>query len=340
MIKAGCFPVETEWQTDQCVLVVPLHETIDEYDIRLKFGKYGKVDEIEIREFETGRKPRRAVVRFAFAPSSKACSKALNGKFWRGMKTMVYTMDWWRLQEKRNTKNQNNTLKLFVSNIPFSVTKRGLQCYFQQFGPLNLENTTMKIDRRGKRIAFVSFNSESCLDIALRSSPHFLNGEFLNVVRMTINRQGNLKELAGVSENIAAQTETKVCSVTESQVSRSSSCKKEISRERSRSRRSSTSADSGLSYSGQRSPCTLHKRSRSRSISRTSSENSSSTSDTQSESENPSKSPKSSELTVAEAAKYKKELEQELLTIKNETADVESERKRRRERWRNKKQKQ
>jgi len=81
MIKAGCFAVETEWPTDQCVLVVPLHETIDEYDIRLKLGKFGKVDDIDIRELETGRKPRRAVVRFAFAPSSKACSKTLNGKF-------------------------------------------------------------------------------------------------------------------------------------------------------------------------------------------------------------------------------------------------------------------
>jgi len=252
---------------------------------------------------------------------------------------MVYTLDWWRLREKRNTKNQNNTLKLFVSNIPFSVTKHGLQCYFQQFGPLNLENTTMKIERRGKRIAFVSFNSEGCLEIALRSSPHFLNGEFLNVVRMTVNRQDNLKELEGVTEKTAAPTEINVCSVTEAQESRSSPCKREISRERSRSRRSSTSADSRLSYSGKRSQSTSHKRSRSRSISRTSSENSSSTSDTESECETPSESLKSSELTVAEAAKYKKELEQELLKIKKDTADVESERKRRRERWRNKKQK-
>lgn len=238
----------------------------------------------------------------------------------------------------------DNNLKLFVSNIPFSVTRYHLQCHFQQFGPLNLNHTTIKTNRRGKRIAFVAYNTEECLEIALRSSPHFLNGEFLQVFRMKRERDGvdklqepvhvDVRSPEGVVDQAVAQTEVKVLSTEDSQMTaneeRLSSREKRQKRGRSWSRRSG-------SFSGERSRSASSERSRSLSRTSGTSSESSSTSDTKSESESPIKLPKSTELSAAEAVKYQKELEEELLNIKKQTADVESERKRRRERWKNRK---
>lgn len=257
---------------------------------------------------------------------------------------MIYTMDFWRLREKKNKMSiLDNSLKLFVSNIPFSITRYKLQSYFQQFGPLNLENTTLRTDRRGQRIGFVAFNSQGCLEIALRSSPHFLDGQFLQVIRMTPNKQANPQDRPreDVVEQVHERTETEV-SATEkieqttqinSEASirgrRSSSCKRRSSRKRSRSRSRSFSRESLRTSS--------RKRCRSNCISLSSSENSSSTSDSRSESESPSHGHQPTEQTAEEVAEYQKELEEELQTIQEQAADVESARQRRRARWRNRK---
>jgi len=359
MLKAGIFHVDTKWSIPHCVLIVPMHETIDEYDIKLKLGKYGKVADIDIREVEGGKKPRRALVKFAYPPSAKACSKFLNGKVWRGQKTMVYTMDFWRLREEIDKTNATmSSMKLFVSNIPHSVTKFQLQSYFQKFGPLNMEQTTVKTDRRRQRIAFITFNSTECLEIALRSSPHFINGGFLQVSRMTHNdtpfltgtlqpgqeppqvlstlfkngknpdpEQSTTNEsqpptgVEGDSNNTSTnfnQVEVKEDPETEPSLPKR---RREESNEQQRSSRKKL-------------------RSRSRSPSPSSSDDdSSSSSESQSDSESLSNSPaaKHTELPAEDAAEYHKELEEELQLIKEREADVDLARQRRRARWKSRK---
>lgn len=185
MLKAGIFNVEMgDWAVESCVIIVPLHPTIDEYDIKLKAEKFGKVSDIDIRKSNDG-KPRRALVRFAFVPSVKCCSKALNGKVWRGAKTMVYTMDFWKLREKidgetRETSNR----KVFVAGLPYSASRHIISRHFSKYG--EVEKVTLKTDRRGMRIAFVLFQEEYSKDMAISSAPmDHLNGKILQISKIT-----------------------------------------------------------------------------------------------------------------------------------------------------------
>jgi len=361
MLKAGIFHVDTKWSIPHCVLIVPMHETIDEYDIKLKLGKYGKVADIDIREVEGGKKPRRALVKFAYPPSAKACSKFLNGKVWRGQKTMVYTMDFWRLREEIDKTNASmSSMKLFVSNIPYSVTKFQLQSYFQKFGPLNMEQTTVKTDRRRQRIAFITFNSTECLEIALRSSPHFINGGFLQVSRMTHNDTpfltGTLqpgqeppKVLSTLLKNAKStdpeqsitnlpQQPTSVESDSNATLTSSNQVEAKDDPETEPSPQKRLREESSEQSRSSRKK--MRSRSQSRSPSPSSSDDdSSSSSESQSESESLSNSPapKHNELPAEDAAEYHKELEEELQLIKEREADVDLERQRRRARWKSRK---
>lgn len=72
--------------------------------------------------------------------------------------------------------------KLYVSNIPWTVSHNELKNYFNKFGPVNL--ATVIFDKNtgfSRNYGFVTFNSKSAYEGALKAPQHKLEGNSLNV---------------------------------------------------------------------------------------------------------------------------------------------------------------
>ncbi|XP_046413091.1 SRA stem-loop-interacting RNA-binding protein, mitochondrial-like [Neodiprion fabricii] len=71
----------------------------------------------------------------------------------------------------------NSTHKLFVSNLPWTVAHRQLKEYFSQFGFIS--NAYVVFDRTtgmSKGYGFVTFSSPKELNVAVKKTHHFLEG--------------------------------------------------------------------------------------------------------------------------------------------------------------------
>merc|ERR1719204_790803 len=138
----GSFEIEgvEEYKNEYTVFCVPLHDSIDEYDLKLKLQKYGKLERCYIRP-PGGVKPRRAICSFEIPGTNKVCSKALNGKMWRGLRTWVFTLDFWqqKLHQNESIRAGTHLHKLFVRQIPHSLSLTEFRNHFRRFGSLDLQ---------------------------------------------------------------------------------------------------------------------------------------------------------------------------------------------------------
>eukprot|EP00494_Astrolonche_serrata_P005583 UN05599 len=74
---------EVDNENTRWVIVTNLEQSIDDYDIRTRFEKFGHVPEIRV-PFETEPKYGKcAKVKFALAPAARAACSKLGGKPWR-----------------------------------------------------------------------------------------------------------------------------------------------------------------------------------------------------------------------------------------------------------------
>lgn len=77
--------------------------------------------------------------------------------------------------------NAPKTYRLFVTNIPWTVSHLELRKYFSKFGPVNL--ATVVFDKNtglSKNFGFVTFGNKEGFDNA-NSQPHKLEGNILRV---------------------------------------------------------------------------------------------------------------------------------------------------------------
>lgn len=80
------------------------------------------------------------------------------------------------------TVREMNTLTLFVNNLPWTVSRKELQQYFSQFGPL--ANTEVAFDNRtgiSRGFGYVTFIFSKSLVKALQTKDHMLEGKLLQV---------------------------------------------------------------------------------------------------------------------------------------------------------------
>lgn len=81
-----------------------------------------------------------------------------------------------------------NSLTLFVSNLPWTVSKGELQQYFSQFGPLS--GADVAFDQRGLSRGFghVTFKYSKSYVKALQTEHHMLEGKSLEVTQSKYSR--------------------------------------------------------------------------------------------------------------------------------------------------------
>merc|ERR1719499_1077715 len=90
------FPSLDENSDSKFVIVTNLSDTIDDYDLREKFEKFGHVPSIQL-PFQTEAKfGKCARLEFALAPAARAACSKLGGKPWRGHRIQAYTYDRWK----------------------------------------------------------------------------------------------------------------------------------------------------------------------------------------------------------------------------------------------------
>jgi len=78
--------------------------------------------------------------------------------------------------------NANKLYKLFVSNLPWTVSHSELRQYFSKFGPVNL--ATVVFDKNtglSKSFGFVLFGNKEGFDNAQAVQQHKLEGNTLKV---------------------------------------------------------------------------------------------------------------------------------------------------------------
>lgn len=84
-----------------------------------------------------------------------------------------------------------NALKLRVSNLPWTISKRELQKYFSQFGPVaNAEVIFNKQTGISHGFGYVTFKMSKSYVKALKTERHVLEGK-----RLEINQAKHLREL-------------------------------------------------------------------------------------------------------------------------------------------------
>jgi len=168
------------------VVVTNLDDSIDDYDLREKFEKFGHVPSIEL-PFQTDSKYGRcAKLQFALAPAARAACSKLGGKNWRGKRIQAYTYDRWL----RVSKEQAATVeevpvknKIFVGGLGQQISVHTMRRYFQGFGPIDFRQSKIITDRGGhsKGFGFVVFESEDVAQLVLRQTLHWIEGKQVNV---------------------------------------------------------------------------------------------------------------------------------------------------------------
>lgn len=75
-----------------------------------------------------------------------------------------------------------NSLTLYVSNLPWTVSNRELQNYFSQFGPVS--SASVIFDEQtglSRGYGYVNFNYSKSYVKALQAEPHSLEGKRLDI---------------------------------------------------------------------------------------------------------------------------------------------------------------
>lgn len=85
--------------------------------------------------------------------------------------------------------------KLFVGNLPFSVTNRDLESTFSAFGEIiGVKLVEDRSTRRFRGFGFVTFKEDASADRALQMNQYNLDGRILTVRRAVLRGTGSLKE--------------------------------------------------------------------------------------------------------------------------------------------------
>lgn len=81
-----------------------------------------------------------------------------------------------------------NTYKLFVGNLPWTISGKELSKYFSRFG--HVANAEVVFDKQlglSKYYGFVIFSQRDAYNSASNQNTHFLEGRVLNVQRANEN---------------------------------------------------------------------------------------------------------------------------------------------------------
>lgn len=79
-------------------------------------------------------------------------------------------------------RSAESATKLFVSNIPWTVSNKELGYYFAQFGEVEKANVVFNPDTGlSRNYAFVSFSHINAVAKAMEQKHHMLEGNLLNV---------------------------------------------------------------------------------------------------------------------------------------------------------------
>lgn len=172
------------------VIVTNLNVSIDDYDLREKFEKFGHVPSVQL-PFETeARFGKCARLEFALAPAARAACSKLGGKPWRGQRIQAYTFDRWKrmLVSKNSTTATKFTSvrvknKVFVGGLGMHINVHMMRRYFQQFGQIDARQSKVIMDRGGKSkgYGFVVFKDSSYAQMVLSQSLHWIEGKSINV---------------------------------------------------------------------------------------------------------------------------------------------------------------
>jgi len=182
------FPSLDENSDSKFVIVTNLSDTIDDYDLREKFEKFGHVPSIQL-PFQTEAKfGKCARLEFALAPAARAACSKLGGKPWRGHRIQAYTFDRWKRMLSKNTgstkfKNVQVKNKVFVGGLGQSINVHMMRRYFQQFGPIDFRQSKVIMDRSGKSrgYGFVVFDNVNHAQVVLSQTLHWIEGKSINV---------------------------------------------------------------------------------------------------------------------------------------------------------------
>lgn len=75
-----------------------------------------------------------------------------------------------------------NALKLYVGNIPWTVSKRELQNYFSQFGPIAKAEVVFNKDTGFSRgFGYVTFEMSKSYVKAIKTEQHMLEGKLIEI---------------------------------------------------------------------------------------------------------------------------------------------------------------
>ncbi|KAH8383806.1 hypothetical protein KR009_010617 [Drosophila setifemur] len=81
-----------------------------------------------------------------------------------------------------------STYKLFVGNLPWTISSKELKTYFSRYG--HVANAEVVFDRQlglSKHYGFVVFSQRDAFNSASNQNTHFLEGRVLNVQRANEN---------------------------------------------------------------------------------------------------------------------------------------------------------
>lgn len=86
------------------------------------------------------------------------------------------------LATKSAADNDLNALKLYVNNIPWTVSKRELQNYFSQFGPIARAEVIFNKETGFSRgFGYVTFEMSKSYVKVLETKQHMLEGKLLEI---------------------------------------------------------------------------------------------------------------------------------------------------------------
>ncbi|XP_017003724.1 uncharacterized protein SLIRP2 [Drosophila takahashii] len=84
-----------------------------------------------------------------------------------------------------------STYKLFVGNLPWTISSKELRTYFSKYG--HVANAEVVFDRQlglSKHYGFVVFSQRDAFNSASNQNTHFLEGRVLTVQRANESPQG------------------------------------------------------------------------------------------------------------------------------------------------------
>ncbi|ALC45638.1 CG33714, partial [Drosophila busckii] len=77
-----------------------------------------------------------------------------------------------------------NSYKLFIGNLPWTISSKELKTYFSRFG--HVANAEVVFDKQSglsKYYGFIAFSQRDAFNGACNQETHFLEGRVLNVQR-------------------------------------------------------------------------------------------------------------------------------------------------------------